>query len=88
MGDAMIDTFFAIWSEEPALVLGFFASLLVAAYLFAFGAKIRVRHKQKPSVIDAEWRAIQAEMDREHAARRKELDNIARIEAYRNRRVS
>lgn len=74
-----METFFVLWSEEPFVVLGFLASLLVAAYLFAYGAKVRVRAKQQPSLLASERRALQAERDAEHERRRTHRERAAHL---------
>ena len=70
-----MDAFFLLWSQEPFVVLGFFAALLIAAAYFAMGAKVRVIHKPlpEPSLLESERRALMAERDREHARRAEEL---------------
>lgn len=42
-----MDTFYALFKSDPLLVLGFLVSLLVAAFYFAMGAKVRVRQKAR-----------------------------------------
>ena len=42
-----MDTFFVLWSDDPLLVLGFFAALLIAAGYFGMGAKVRVTHRHE-----------------------------------------
>ena len=75
-----MDSFFILWSEEPFVVLGFFAALLIAAGSFAMGAKGRVVHKPlpEPSLLESERRALLSERDREHEQRARELREAAK----------
>ena len=73
----MLETFFVIWSDEPFVVLGFFASLLIAGYLFAMGAKVRVRQKTRQQNA-----AISLNVAREN------LKAVVKLSDYQKRRAS
>ena len=53
-----MDTFFVLWSDDPLLVLGFFAALLIAAGYFGMGAKVRVTHRHEMDAAEPVRRRV------------------------------